>query len=101
MMGETEEKWRDTVRRAIELEPDSVTIYQMELPYNTVISQEMIKKGVASPIADWATKRRWLELRFRAVSGARLRDRQRLHVLRQPRSPAGLFTPTRSGTAAT
>ena len=53
MMGETEEKWRDAVRRAIELEPDSVTIYQMELPYNTVISQDILKKGAASPIAGW------------------------------------------------
>ena len=64
MMGESEEKWRDTVRRALELEPDSVTIYQMELPYNTVISQEMIQQGVTSPIADWATKRRWLNYAF-------------------------------------
>jgi oxygen-independent coproporphyrinogen-3 oxidase len=64
MVGETEEKWRDTVRRALELQPDSVTIYQMELPYNTVISQEMIKEGVASPIADWPTKQRWLDYAF-------------------------------------
>ena len=64
MMGESEEKWRDTVRRALELEPDSVTIYQMELPYNTVISQEMLQQGVTSPIADWATKRRWLNYAF-------------------------------------
>ncbi|HEV8484291.1 MAG TPA: coproporphyrinogen-III oxidase family protein [Blastocatellia bacterium] len=64
MMGESEEKWRETVRRAIELEPDSVTIYQMELPYNTVISQEMINKGLDSPIADWPTKRRWLDYAF-------------------------------------
>lgn len=64
MMGETEEKWRDTVQRAVELEPDSVTIYQMELPYNTIISQEMIKQGTTSPIADWATKRRWLNYAF-------------------------------------
>ncbi len=64
MMGESEEAWRDTVRRAIELEPDSVTIYQMELPYNTVISREMIEKGLDSPIADWPTKRRWVEYAF-------------------------------------
>jgi oxygen-independent coproporphyrinogen-3 oxidase len=64
MMGETEEKWRDTVQRAIELDPDSVTIYQMELPYNTIISQDMLKKGVDSPIASWATKRHWLEYAF-------------------------------------
>src|SRR5947208_1077104 len=64
MMGETEEKWRETVQRTVELEPDSVTIYQMELPYNTVISQDMLKKGIESPIADWPSKRRWLDYAF-------------------------------------
>lgn len=64
MMGESEEHWRDAVRRALELEPDSVTIYQMELPYNTVISREMIEKGLDSPIADWPTKRRWLDYAY-------------------------------------
>jgi len=64
MMGESDEKWRETVRRAIELEADSVTIYQMELPYNTIISQEMLSQGASSPVADWATKRRWLDYAF-------------------------------------
>lgn len=64
MVGETEEKWREAVRRTIELAPDSVTIYQMELPYNTVISQDILKKGIESPIADWTTKRRWLNYAF-------------------------------------
>src|SRR5205085_3047785 len=64
MMGETEDTWRETVQRALELEPDSVTIYQMELPYNTVISQDIMKKGMESPIADWSTKRRWLNYAF-------------------------------------
>jgi oxygen-independent coproporphyrinogen-3 oxidase len=64
MIGETEEKWREAVRRALELEPDSMTIYQMELPYNTVISQDILKKGATSPIADWDTKRRWLNYAF-------------------------------------
>ena len=64
MMGETEEKWREAVRRTIELQPDSVTIYQMELPYNTVISQDMLKKGITSPIAGWTTKRSWLNYAF-------------------------------------
>ncbi len=64
MMGETDERWRETVRRALELEPDSLTIYQMELPYNTVISKEMIEQGLDSPIADWPTKRRWIDYAF-------------------------------------
>ena len=64
MVGETEAKWRDTVRRTLELQPDSVTIYQMELPYNTIISQEILKEGIESPIADWPTKQRWLNYAF-------------------------------------
>ncbi len=64
MVGETEAKWRDAIRRALELQPDSVTIYQMELPYNTIISQEMLKNGKESPIADWPTKQRWLNFAF-------------------------------------
>jgi oxygen-independent coproporphyrinogen-3 oxidase len=64
MTGDTEEKWRDTVRRALEMQPDSVTIYQMELPRNTIISQEMLQKGLDSPIADWTTKRRWVDYAF-------------------------------------
>ena len=36
----------------------------MELPYNTVISQDMLKTGIQSPVADWQTKRRWLDYAF-------------------------------------
>jgi oxygen-independent coproporphyrinogen III oxidase len=64
MMGESEELWLDTVQKAIDLKPDSITIYQMELPYNTVISREMIEKGLDSPIADWPTKRRWVDYAY-------------------------------------
>jgi oxygen-independent coproporphyrinogen-3 oxidase len=39
MLGETEEGWADSVRKTIELAPDSVTIYQMELPFNTTITR--------------------------------------------------------------
>jgi len=64
MMGETDEKWREAVRRAIELQPDSVTIYQMELPYNTTISRDILKNGLESPIAGWTIKRHWLDYAF-------------------------------------
>jgi len=58
MVGDTEETWRDAVRRAIDLGPDSVTIYQMELPYNTVYSKAVLD-GAPVPVADWDTKRAW------------------------------------------
>ena len=43
MLGETDENWRPASERTLELEPDSVTIYQMELPYNTTISRDLLK----------------------------------------------------------
>jgi oxygen-independent coproporphyrinogen-3 oxidase len=35
MVGETLENWRENIRKTIDLSPDSVTIYQLELPFNT------------------------------------------------------------------
>ncbi len=43
MLGESEENWAACVDRAIAMEPDSITIYQMELPYNTTISKDVLK----------------------------------------------------------
>ncbi|EDL61858.1 coproporphyrinogen-III oxidase family protein [Gimesia maris] len=60
MMGETDENWSESVEKAAEFAPDNITIYQMELPHNTIISKEMKEMGLTSPIADWTTKRRWM-----------------------------------------
>ncbi len=58
MVGETWESWRDTVQKTIDVDPDSVTIYQMELPHNTIYSKDILGGG-GSPVADWETKRAW------------------------------------------
>jgi oxygen-independent coproporphyrinogen-3 oxidase len=71
MVEETEENWRDSVRQAIELAPDSVTIYQMEIPYNTQIYQEMKAQGrLTAPVADWETKRGWVRYAFAELEKA-------------------------------
>ncbi len=71
MLGETEENWRACVRRAIAMEPDSVTVYQMEVPYNTTIYREMKARGESvAPIADWETKRRWVAEAFETFERA-------------------------------
>lgn len=59
MVGETDENWHACIERAIEMDPDNITIYQMELPFNTVYSKEILEEGIESPVADWPTKRRW------------------------------------------
>jgi oxygen-independent coproporphyrinogen-3 oxidase len=66
MVEETDEKWRETVAKAIELKPDSLTIYQMEVPYNTGIYQQMKADGkLVAPVADWETKRAWVDYAYR------------------------------------
>ena len=60
MVGETDESWGATVEKTLALEPDSVTIYQMELPFNTVFVKDAKGEGRDVPVADWATKRRWV-----------------------------------------
>jgi oxygen-independent coproporphyrinogen-3 oxidase len=60
MVGETDENWARCIDRTLEMQPDNITIYQMELPFNTVYSKEMREQGAQSPVADWPTKRRWV-----------------------------------------
>lgn len=60
MIGETDENWRNCLERARAMDPDNITIYQMELPFNTLISKDMREHGTQSPVANWTTKRRWV-----------------------------------------
>lgn len=64
MVGETDENWTACIEKTRELAPDNITIYQMELPFNTLISKEIRTLGIESPVADWATKRRWVNQAF-------------------------------------
>jgi oxygen-independent coproporphyrinogen-3 oxidase len=72
MMGETDENWAATVEETLKLSPDSVTIYAMELPYNTAISGDLLKgtHQFNEPVANWATKRRWVQEAFEALESA-------------------------------
>jgi len=71
MMGDTWETWRDTVRKAIAMDPDCVTIYQMEIPYNTTIYREMQEAGAqVAPVASWGAKREWVDYAFREMEAA-------------------------------
>ena len=71
MVEETDENWRENVRKTIELLPDSVTIYQMEVPYNTGIYKEMKAEGkLTAPVANWHTKRGWVDYAFKEMEKA-------------------------------
>lgn len=82
MVGEDWDNWKRCVAKTIELGPDCVTIYQMELPYNTEFSKGIRKKAeqdrlaldvlapdaasvaVSEEVADWPTKRAWTKYAF-------------------------------------
>ena len=70
MVGETWDNWRENIRKTIEMSPESVTIYQMELPFNTVYSQDILGNKIESPVADWQTKRDWLDYAFDELTSA-------------------------------
>src|SRR6185369_4742390 len=72
MLGESEENWARNVEKTVALEPDSVTIYQMELPYNTTISKDLLQKTgqMTGSLAGWETKRRWVQEAFEALERA-------------------------------
>ena len=71
MVEETPENWRENVRKLLDLTPDCVTIYQMEIPYNTGIYKQMKAEGkLVAPVANWATKRDWVEYAFAELESA-------------------------------
>ena len=71
MVEETEANWKECVRKTIAMAPDSVTIYEMEIPYNTTIYKQMKAEGkLVAPVADWETKRRWVDYAWNELSGA-------------------------------
>jgi len=71
MVEETDANWKECVRKTIELQPDSVTIYEMEIPFNTTIYQRMKAEGkLVAPVADWETKRAWVNYAFSELEKA-------------------------------
>lgn len=65
MLDETDDNWKRNIEETLKLQPDSVTIYQMEIPFNTTIYQNMSAAGkLTAPVADWETKRRWVDEAF-------------------------------------
>jgi len=71
MLGETEANWKTCVEKTLEMAPECVTIYQMEIPFNTTIYKQMKSDGNdIAPVASWSTKRRWVSEAFDALEQA-------------------------------
>lgn len=71
LVGETRESLQRSLKHTIELEPDSVTVYQMEIPLNTPLYRD-IQNGDedAADLADWEERAQRLTLAFEALATA-------------------------------
>jgi len=84
MVGENSANWQDCIERTLALAPDSVTIYQMELPFNTVYSQDIVEGETAVAVADWPQKREWVAQAFSALESAGYRVSSGYTLVRDP-----------------
>jgi oxygen-independent coproporphyrinogen III oxidase len=64
LIGETEAKWKESVQRIIELSPESVTIYQMEIPFNTKLYSDLKAETLPCLPVSWEQKRQRLAYAF-------------------------------------
>jgi oxygen-independent coproporphyrinogen-3 oxidase len=93
MLGETEDNWQRCVQKTIELQPDSVTIYQMELPYNTTISKDILQKTgqLTGSLAGWDTKRRWVQDAFDALGRGGYSTSSAYTAIRNPKTATFMY----------
>jgi oxygen-independent coproporphyrinogen-3 oxidase len=87
MLNETPANWRECIRKTIALAADCVTIYQMEIPFNTTIYRQMHAEGrIVAPVADWPTKRTWVDDAFAELERAGYTVTSAYTAVRDPRS---------------
>ena len=67
--GETARSWRRTIDQVLELTPDCITIYQMELTHNSALYRSMLG-GRPVPLPSWPIKRNWVGEAFRMCEEA-------------------------------
>ena len=94
MLGETDANWQACIERTLELAPDSITIYQMELPFNTTISRDLLKGAgrFTESVANWATKRRWVEEAFDAFERHGYHVKSAYTLVRDPERSRFVYT---------
>ena len=67
--GETGASWQRTIERVINLAPECVTIYQMELTYNSALYAST-QAGRDRHLPDWPAKREWVGQAFENLERA-------------------------------
>lgn len=91
LVGESDDTFFPSLERLLEMEPDSVTIYLLEVPHNTALSRAARSPGasVAGPaLPSWAEKRGRLERAFARLEEVGFVIRSAYCAVRDPESHA-------------
>ena len=86
MIGETWDTWKHSVEETLRLAPESVTIYQLELPFNTRFSANLLAGERTFEVADWPTKRAWHDYAFERLAEAGYRSSSAYTMVRDDTS---------------
>lgn len=57
LVGETDASFFESLERVIEMSPESITIYQLEMPFNTPLFRNFRHGNIGNSLASWETKR--------------------------------------------
>jgi oxygen-independent coproporphyrinogen III oxidase len=67
--GETSATWKRTIDQVLELIPDCITIYQLELTHNSALYAS-IKAGREVALPTWTDKCNWTDIAFKMCEGS-------------------------------
>lgn len=84
MLGETTASFERSLEQTIALDPDSVTIYQLEVPHNTPVYRAARAGTLPSLPASWPVKRERLERAFARLEEAGYTVRSGYTAVRDP-----------------
>lgn len=84
LVGETDDTFLGSVERLIEMGPESVTVYQLEVPLNTPLYRALRDGDAEVSPPDWATKRWRLDRAFDRLEGAGYSLRSAYTAVRDP-----------------
>ncbi len=84
LLGETDRSFFDSLGRVLELEPECVTIYLLEIPHNTPLFRALGNGRLTAPLPDWSAKRARLEGGFARLEAAGYVVRSGYAAVRDP-----------------
>jgi oxygen-independent coproporphyrinogen-3 oxidase len=84
LAGETDETFFRSLERVIAMGAQSVTLYQLEIPFNTPLARAVRRGRTELALPSWDTKRRRLEAAFQELEKAGYTVRSAYAAVRDP-----------------